>query len=239
MSNMPDVPATKPSSRVTAFLEKVRTSRARLIFALDATFSRQPTWDLACKLQSEMFSEVAKIGGLEIQLVYYRGIECKSSAWTLDADELARLMRKTECEGGHTQIERILTHVRTEHAREKVAAVIFVGDAVEEPPSKLYAAAAGLGTPPPPLFMFQEGDGLAMPLDQHGMPLDAPSQTVEQVFREIVRLTNGAYARFNAGSARELGELLRAVAAFATGGLQALADLRSDSARKLLGQMKK
>jgi hypothetical protein len=234
---MPDVPATKPSSRVTAFLEKVRTaSRARLIFALDATQSRQPTWDLACKLQSEMFSEVAKIGGLEIQLVYYRGIECKLSAWTLDADELARLMRKTECEGGHTQIERVLTHVRTEHTREKVAAGIFVGDAVEEPPSKLYAAAAGLGVP---LFMFQEGDALATPLDQHGMPIDAPPQKVEQIFREIARLTNGAYARFNAGAARELAELLRAVAAFATGGLTALADLRSDSARKLLGQMKK
>jgi hypothetical protein len=239
MANLP----AQTSKRVTAFLEKVRTaSRARLIFALDATASRQPTWDLACQLQSDMFDEVAKIGGLEIQLVYYRGVECKSSAWMLDAVESARAMRKIECEGGKTQIGKVFAHVRTEHAREKVAAVIFVGDAVEELPSELYATAAGLGTPPPPLFMFQEGDVLAMPLDQHGMPLasiDAPPQKVEQVFREIARLTNGAYARFNAGAARELAELLRAVAAFATGGLTALADLRSDSARKLLGQMKK
>jgi hypothetical protein len=229
MANLP----AQTSKRVTAFLEKVRTaSRARLIFALDATASRQPTWDLACQLQSDMFDEVAKIGGLEIQLVYYRGVECKSSAWMLDAVESARAMRKIECEGGKTQIGKVFAHVRTEHAR----------DAVEELPSELYATAAGLGTPPPPLFMFQEGDVLAMPLDQHGMPLasiDAPPQKVEQVFREIARLTNGAYARFNAGAARELAELLRAVAAFATGGLTALADLRSDSARKLLGQMKK
>ena len=229
--NLPD----RRTQRVAALLEKDRAKRARLIFALDATASRGPTWDLACKLQSEMFSEVAKIGGLEIQLVYYRGIECKASAWTLDADELSRLMRKTDCEGGHTQIEKVLTHVRAEHAREKVAAVIFIGDAVEESPSRLYAAAIGQ----PPWFLFQEGDALAMPLDLHGMPIDAPPQKVERIFREIARLTNGAYARFNAGAARELGELLRAVAAFATGGLQALENLRSDSARKLLGQMKK
>jgi hypothetical protein len=60
-----------------------------------------------------------------------------------------------------------------------------------------------------------------------------------QVFGEMARLTNGAHSKFSTGSARELAELLRAVAAFAVGGLTALADLRTDSARKLLGQMKK
>jgi hypothetical protein len=228
----------KASSRVAAFLDKMKAP-ARLIFALDATASRQPTWDLACKLQSEMFSEVVKIGGLEIQLVFYRGIEFKPSAWMRDAAESARAMRKIECEGGKTQIGKVLAHARTEHAREKIAAVIFVGDAVEEPPSELYAIAAGLGTP---LFMFQEGDALAMPLDQYGMPLasiDVPPQKVEQIFREIARLTNGAYARFNAGAARELAELLRAVAAYAAGGVKALEDQNSPSARKLLGQIKK
>jgi hypothetical protein len=217
---MPDVPATKPPSRVAAFLEKVRTSRARLIFALDATHSREPAWELACQLQSEMFDEVGKIGGLEVQLVWYRGYnECKSSAWTLDAAELAKAMRRIICEAGHTKIGKIFAHVRAEHAREKVAAVIFIGDALEEDPSTLYDAAVGQ----PPWFLFQEGD----------------DPKVTTTFKELARLTNGAYARFNAGAARELGELLRAVAAFATGGLTALADLRSDSARKLLGQMKR
>ena len=46
------------------------SARGRLIFALDATMSRQPTWDRACQLQAGMFAEV---GGLEVQLVYYRG----------------------------------------------------------------------------------------------------------------------------------------------------------------------
>src|SRR4029077_8011790 len=68
-------------SEIADFLESkhATASCARLVFALDATASREPTWDLACSLQSQMFSEVATIGGLSIQLAFYRGIECKAS----------------------------------------------------------------------------------------------------------------------------------------------------------------
>jgi hypothetical protein len=90
-----------------------------------------------------------------------------------------------------------------------------------------------------PLFMFQEGDGLALYVDQRGEFVhEHPPQKVEEVFRELARLTNGAYARFDAGAAAKLGELLRAVAAFAVGGIAALADQHTDSARRLLGQMR-
>jgi hypothetical protein len=130
----------------------------------------------------------------------------------------------------------VLRHIRAENEREKVSAAIFVGDAVEEIPAELYDAAAGVNVP---LFLFQEGDGLAIYVDQRGeYVLNHPPQKVETVMREIARLTNGAYARFDAGAAGKLGELLRAVAAFAVGGVEALADLRTDSARKLLSQMK-
>jgi hypothetical protein len=33
--------------------------------------SRQPTWDLACKLQADMFRAAAAVGGLDVQLVYF------------------------------------------------------------------------------------------------------------------------------------------------------------------------
>src|SRR5438105_3812913 len=82
----PARPAGEPaaaSSRpdIEAFIARARTMapsieagrRGRLMFALDATMSRQPTWDVACRLQAEMFREAAAIGGLEIQLIYYRG----------------------------------------------------------------------------------------------------------------------------------------------------------------------
>jgi hypothetical protein len=230
---------TQLSSRVAALLEESRATRGRLIFGIDATASREPTWDMAAQLQSAMFEEAAKIGGLEVQLVYYRGHnEVRHSSWFSDPHEHVRRMGTIKCMAGATQIARVLQHVRAENARKKVNAAIFVGDACEEPPHALYATAAELDVP---LFIFQEGDAPVVLLDQYGTPsvsFDAPSQKVETVFRELARLTNGAWARFDAGAAAKLGELLQAVAAFAVGGVSALADLRTDGARKLLNQMK-
>ena len=228
---------TQPSPRVAALLEKMRRNRGRLIFALDATASREPTWDMAAQLQAAMFEEAAKIGGLDVQLVYYRGPdEVRHSSWFPDAHELVSRMQAIRCLGGATKIQRVLQHVRAEHAREKINAGIFIGDACEEPPQALYATAVELGVP---LFVFQEGDGDVIHLNQRGELVDEyPPQKVETVFRELARLTNGAYARFDAGATGKLRELLQAVAAFAVGGVKALASQHTDSARRLLGQMK-
>ena len=87
----------------------------RLIFALDATMSRQPTWDTACRLQGEMFEEAAKIGSLTIQLVYFRGFnECRASRWVSDGRALRDLMTGIDCRGGNTQIAKVLRHARGE-----------------------------------------------------------------------------------------------------------------------------
>jgi hypothetical protein len=228
-------PATTSSrSEIDAFLSKVKSlgpatgagGRGRLIFALDATMSRQPLWDTACKLQADMFREAAAIGGLDIQLLYYRGLaECAASGWVSQAERLADLMSRIDCRGGHTQIGKVLSHARSESERRKVQALVFVGDAMEEKIDDLCRAAGELGLLGLPAFMFQEGyDAVA-----------------EQAFREIARLTKGAYCRFDPGAAQQLGELLRAVAAYAAGGMKALADLsarRDPGAIKLIGQMK-
>jgi hypothetical protein len=156
---MSDNLPTKPSSRVAAFLEKAKlTPMARLIFALDATMSRQPLWDTACRLQGSMFTEAGKLGALQIQLVYFRGLdECRASHWTNNARDLARIMTGINVKGGYTQIGRILAHIRKENTAQKVSAAIFVGDAMEEDHGALCDAAAALGVP---LFLFQEGHRL-------------------------------------------------------------------------------
>jgi hypothetical protein len=124
----PDQRAREPagsSSRgeIDAFLDQVKSlgpavtagTRGRLIFALDATMSRQPTWDTACKLQAEMFREAASVGGLDIQLLYYRGFgECRASKWVSQTERLADLMARIDCRGGQTQIGKVLTHARRE-----------------------------------------------------------------------------------------------------------------------------
>src|SRR5262245_21627308 len=115
--------ATTSRADIDAFLAQVKGltptaaagQRGRLIFALDATMSRQPTWDTACRLQADMFREAASIGGLDVQLVYYRGLsECRSSRWVSQAERLASLMERIDCRGGHTQIGRIIGHARRE-----------------------------------------------------------------------------------------------------------------------------
>ena len=221
----------KPSSRgaIDAFLRQARTlapageGRGRLIFALDATMSRQPTWDTACRLQAEMFEEAGKVGRLDVQLVYFRGFdECRASRWVSDTRALRELMTGIDCRGGHTQIGKVLAHARRETEKRKVAALVYVGDALEEPIDGLAAKAGELGLLGLRAFVFQEGRD----------PL------VERGFREVARLTGGAYARFDANAAGELAALLRAVAAYAAGGLKALQTSGGAGSRLLLGQLR-
>jgi len=224
-------PATSTvSAEVDAFLAKMRglstqpaANGGRLIFALDATASRQPTWDTACQLQAEMFREAAAIGSLSVQLVYYRGLsECRASRWMSQPEQLSGLMERIDCRMGHTQLGKVLAHARRETELLKVQALVFVGDALEENPDKLSHDAGELGRLGVPAFMFQEGH----------------DRDVEQVFRGIARLTHGAYCRFDPGAARQLAELLRAVAVYAAGGMTALTARRDVGAVKLLSQMK-
>jgi hypothetical protein len=220
------------SDDIAAFVAKARATspyaagaRGRLVFALDATMSRQPTWDMACTLQADMFREAASLGSLDIRLVYYRGFdECRATRWISDSAELARLMSKIDCRGGNTQIGRVLSEARREAVAAGVRAVVFVGDAMEERVDELCAKAGELGMLKVPVFMFQEGQ----------------DEAAEQAFREIARLTGGAWCRFDPGAAAQLRELLRAAAAYAAGGREALKQLstRESGAAKLLGQMK-
>src|SRR3954464_489820 len=138
---------------IAAFVAKARAmsphrpgARGRLVFALDATMSRQPTWDMACALQADMFREAAALGSLDIRLVYYRGFnECRATGWISDSAQLARLMGKIDCQGGNTQIGKVLSETRREAVASAVRAVVFVGDAVEESVDDLCAKAGELG----------------------------------------------------------------------------------------------
>ena len=219
---------------VADFVRKMRdlapptaVGRGRLVFAMDATMSRQPTWDMALELQSEMFRAVKAIGGLDVQLVYFRGSgECRASKWVSDPDGLARLMTTVQCAGGFTQIRKVLAHARQESQARRIDALVHVGDCMEEDVDDLCGRAGELALLGVPVFLFQEGRDAA----------------AERAFREIARLTRGAWCRFDAGSAAQLKDLLSAVAVYAAGGRKALETLslenRNTGARLLLEQMK-
>jgi hypothetical protein len=233
MSDKKDL--TKPSSASSgatidrfladaSLLSTATAAKPRLVFALDATMSRQPTWDLACRVQGEMFDAAASVGGLSVQLVYFRGFnECRASGWVLDPQALTRLMTRIDCRGGHTQIRRVLRHVAGESRRSPVKVLVYVGDAMEEPVDELCGLAGELGLLGIKAFMFHEGR----------------DPTAGAAFREIARLTGGVYAGFDANAPNALRDLLRAAAAYAARGVQGLTLLsrESDTARQLLVSM--
>ena len=207
----------KPASKgeVDAFLRQVAATparnaaggRGRLIFAMDATASREPTWDRAAQIQADMFRETADLGGLEIQLCYYRGIlELETSPWYTEADALLKRMTRVYCAAGLTQIGRVLQHALAESRRGKVNALVFVGDCIEENADELAGLAGRLGLLGLPAFVFQEGN----------------DPVAEHTFQQIARLSGGAYSHFDASSPQTLRDLLSAVAVYAAGGRKAL-----------------
>lgn len=200
-------------------------STARLIFALDATASREPTWDLACQVQNEMFLAVKQIGGLAVQLVYYRGFdECRAGRWVQDAKGLISLMTRVRCQAGQTQIRRILRHALKQTSASRIHAVVFVGDCVEEDHDELAHLAGELGLRGVKLFLFQEGH----------------NAHAARVFADLARISRGAHCHFDHSSPKELGDLLAAVAAYASGGHTALRQLsktRVSAARQLERQL--
>ncbi len=234
MSSDAKVPA-KPASEqeVSAFLDQVTRmpgtrpagARGRLLFALDATASRQPTWDRAARIQGEMFVETAAIGGLEIQLCFYRGFdEFRASNWVDRTEDLLRLMTSVSCHAGRTQIRKVLRHAINETRTRKVAALVFVGDCVEEDIDGLAGLAGELGLLGVPAFMFHEGR----------------DERAAFAFGEIARLTGGAALRFDPNSPHVLKTLLSAVAVFAAGGQSALEKVaieRGGAVKQIANQM--
>jgi hypothetical protein len=215
------------TAEVAAFLAEAGARRrlptaggeGRLVFALDATMSRQPTWDLACSLQAEMFDAAGRVGGLAVQLVYFRGhAEARASRWVSDAGALKRLMTGIACHGGLTQIGRVLEHAEREASKRPLAALVYVGDSMEEDIDRLCGLAGALGVRGTRAFLFHEGRD----------PVAA------RAFREIARLTRGVYLPFDASAAGELKALLGAVGAWAAGGRPALEAAGTGAARRLL-----
>lgn len=224
-SNKADIDRFLKDVKSTSVAKVAADNIGRMIFAMDATMSRQPTWDAALQIQSEMFDAAFKVGQLEIQLAYFRGYrEFDVSDWHQNSAELGRDMTRVQCRGGHTQIERVLRHGLKFAKHERLKALVFVGDCVEENADDLAELAGKLGVFGLPIFIFQEG----------GDP------SAESVFRELARLSGGAYSRFSASSADELRDLLSAVAVFVAGGQNALREhgkRRGKLVRGLLRQL--
>jgi hypothetical protein len=211
---MPTEIATTTDKLIEEFLAKAEwdpvPARKRLIFAIDATASRQPTWDLASQVQGSMFLEAGRYGGLDVQLVYFRGFdELKSTKFFGSTMPLVQAMSGVTCRAGHTQLAKVLKHIAREHEQAPVAAAILIGDYCEEMLDDVGQAA---GQVKAPIHCFLEGT----------------TPEGKAAFELIAKTTGGALIPFDANSPNQLRELLGAVAAYVVGGLDALADHRPE-----------
>lgn len=216
-----------PVSTVEQFLQTAKAipvrhavqGHGRLIFALDATMSRQPTWDLACHLQADLFDAAAEVGGLKVKLAYFRGRdEARASRWFSDTRALRNAMSRITCQGGLTQIARLLDHAVAEAQKDPVAAFVYVGDTMEEDVDQLCARAGELALRNTRAFMFLEGR----------------DPQAERAYREIARITGGVFLRFDPGAGDRLRALLGAIGVFAAGGRTALVAQGTRESRLLL-----
>ena len=228
---MADPPALRPDVR--RFLAEVRSTppavaaseRQRILFTLDATASREPTWDLATHLHAELFEAATDaMPGAMVQLAYYRGFkEFHASPWLASAPQLLSAMTGVRCHGGLTQIARLLRHAVAEAKRSRIKAAVFIGDACEEPHAAVIAEAGSLALFNLPVFVFHERAGT--------------DRQAAETFRAVARITGGAYMPLAAGSADDLRALFGAVARYAATGRRGLAELGHAAARGLLAQL--
>jgi len=200
-------------------------SNGRLLFAMDATASREPMWDVASQIHAEMFESVADIGGLSVQLCYYRGFnEFKAFSWIDRPALMLNSISSVRCLAGKTQISKILKHALNQTQQTPVQALVFIGDAMEENIDTLGDLAGQLGIYKTPAFFFQEGN----------------NPVVTRAYQQFARLSGGAHCSFDAGSAHILADLLKAVARYSVGGLRALEHHtnQSEAVKKLTLQLR-
>ena len=227
---MPQTPTkTTVSKDITNFLKQgkaistYRQKQSRLLFGIDATASRQPTWDAACRTQGELFTAAHQISNIAIQLCFYRGFsEFTVSDWLTSETDLKHQIEKVACQGGQTQILRLLKHAIFEHNKLAVSVLLFIGDACEENQDQLYNLAGQCGLLQLPIFIFQEGT----------------DRKATDSFRALANLSGGVHTTFDASSASTLAALLGALSRYVVGGIQAL-EMSAQSGDKIfLEQLK-
>jgi hypothetical protein len=210
------------SGATTRFLEKVGQKVAPtggfLKIGMDATMSRQPMWAETIPMMGEVVGIFAELK-LMLGVAFFRGLnELKSLAWSDNAASIQKAMSAVQCEGGNTQIGRLLdlaiadaTKLRAEG--KNMAGLIYFGDAMEENAGGLYARARQLKDLGVRVDIFQEGN-------------DARTS---EAFAEIARITGGKHQPFTLANVRALREdLIATVAVRISTNPLALAAVRQD-----------
>jgi len=189
--------------------EVLRKQKTNIIFAVDATASREHFWSETIKIQDKMFSTAQKAGAnLHAQLVSYSGEtfdgEIHRTPWHNDAHALSDHLRSVRCAPSQTQIEKVFRHALNECCKRDVHALILVGDSYEENVPTLVRLASQINQKGIKLFMF------------HDTKTTCTAEDTLTVFKKIAKAAEGFYVPFNVGDLAVLGDYLKVVGALAT-----------------------
>lgn len=174
-------------------------------------------------MHQALFDVAREDEALAIQLCYFRGVmEFNASPWMTESAPLLDALDAVYCQGGATQIERLLKHSLDEYrGNTSIKAIVYVGDAVEENPETLNALAVKCRLARRPLLLFQEGR-------------DA---TASRSFASMAALSNGAHVQLDDASGDRLRELLKSAVRFVVGGRKALRGSNTESDKLLLTKL--
>jgi hypothetical protein len=204
----------------------------RVLLAL-ANHGSSPGWDHAKVLQRRMFGASVG-GGLEMKFACYgpdnaAGVRrCRiTTRWITDADDMAGLMDRAECNCGcYVYIRDALGQAVKENEDRPMRAVIIVGDAFHDDPDGLDEAAISanrLRRAGTKLFLLQQGDD----------PITA------RRLQYLAKVSGGTYCRFDPRTQeQQFTQMCEAITAYATGGEEAVKARGGQAATLLLEHFK-
>jgi hypothetical protein len=201
--------------------------RGCLGMVIDATASRDASWNAAKKIQRQLFARVSGDNRMVLRLVVMRGGGFKDYGWHTDGEKLGSLIDRMQTDSGNTRIVDSLRAFIREPGGHKPAALILVGDCCEEKNADVLNAARELSQNGIRVYAFHETVGGTT--DRR-----ANNSNAENLFRQVAAITGGAFAKF--GNGMPLADLCNAVAAYCAGGEEALKALgrRGDRAAQQL-----
>jgi len=166
-------------------------------------------------MQADLLALFSRLGETPplMRLTYFRGRdEFQTTSWSNDLNVLTQWMDSVSCISGDTQIAKVLSDAVAQARQGKIAAVLYVGDCMEESTATLYSYAGQLGELKVPVYLFQEGT----------------DRDAFRTFAEIARLTGGRHVEFKTGNFKEMSDMAKVVIAQASGNPRAIAAVRDD-----------
>ncbi len=231
----------------SSFLDKVRSSKAisatpkqeilksalahherpRLLFAMDATASREACWNVAKEITGAMFEAVP--GELDVALAYHSGGRLQEmTPFSSEVKAFLDKVQAVRCTAGRTALNEILEKAAQ---APRIKAFIYIGDCFEEDPREAVEMTQQLKLKGVRCFIFHDSSSQSQGYD---------TKAAHTIFEQIARITGGAILPFDETSPNLVRELLSAIALYAAQGIKALQQQTKllPAARLLLEQMK-